>query len=884
MRNEKLEFMDLSERLPAASKLKAAGLAWNAAFTAGPEICGGKGYNLGRLDRYGFRIPRGGVIPACWYEEVLRQVPQGILALVRVVKAESVTEPTVAAVLAEIRLALETAEIPATLASGLAAFLEQQGLREATVAVRSSATAEDGARASFAGIHRSFLNVRGVDAILQAVLGCYASLWTPQALAYRRRMNFGDDEVWCAVVICEMVHAQGAHEPYCAGVGFTFDPLSGRRDLMVIDAARGSGEAVVSGAVDPQRIVFRNVKGRLLREGHSGGPTLLPPGRERELAHQLFRLHWAFGDGQDPQDVEWAYDGKDIWFLQVRPATNVRRFLPAAVSALPRHWSTANIKDAVPGVVCTMSWSFLKEAVDAVAFAGPISAGYPLETGAELVRRFQGRAYFELTLMQWVMYDALGLLPAQVVQAIGGHQPEIPVPGDPNRGRDGRRRMMARLRLLRKLWGIERELARVVRNRDTRLREIRHLDLSQLTTRSLMVWYGHLALQADSMDLTVGLANSAEGPWELSLEAALKPVFGDQARSLLGRLLAGTGSVTSAEHGYAMFQLAAAARADRVAMAWLESRAPATEWVNLPERSAFRMELARFLENYGHRAVYEADYLNPRWAEDPSYVLEQVRYVLANPQTAAPRDAAQRVREEAERTVRRASGRRAPVIFWLARKLRRAMAVRESAKSAMAASVPPSKRVALEIGRRLTEAGHLDEPQQVFHLASADILCRLEGWWDGAGARELTSDRARQREAWLDEEAPPDVITEEPDGRVTAMPVFSGRDGEVWSGIGAAPGYARGVARIVHHPDQAHTLAAGEVLVAPSTDPGWTPLFLRASAIVMASGGYLSHGAIVAREYGIPAVVNLPGILTDLHDGDLLLVGGDSGRVVRESR
>jgi len=118
---------------------------------------------------------------------------------------------------------------------------------------------------------------------------------------------------------------------------------------------------------------------------------------------------------------------------------------------------------------------------------------------------------------------------------------------------------------------------------------------------------------------------------------------------------------------------------------------------------------------------------------------------------------------------------------------------------------------------------------------------------------------------------------------VTALPAFSRREGEVWSGIGAAPGRARGRARIIQHPSQAHTLQAGEVLVAPSTDPGWTPLFLRASAIVMASGGYLSHGAIVAREYGIPAVVNLTGILSELRRGDLLMVDGDAGRVVGES-
>jgi len=170
----------------------------------------------------------------------------------------------------------------------------------------------------------------------------------------------------------------------------------------------------------------------------------------------------------------------------------------------------------------------------------------------------------------------------------------------------------------------------------------------------------------------------------------------------------------------------------------------------------------------------------------------------------------------------------------------------------------------------------------VFHFAAVDVLCWLEGLWDGAGARELAQDRAQQRDAWLAEDAPPDVITEEADGRMTAVPVVSGPDGETWTGIGAAPGRARGPARIIMHPRDGNLLQAGEVLVAPSTDPGWTPLFLRTSAIVMATGGYLSHGAIVAREYGIPAVVNLPGVLTELRNGDVLTVDGDGGQVIRE--
>src|SRR6185369_2873887 len=210
-------------------------------------------------------------------------------------------------------------------------------------------------------------------------------------------------------------------------------------------------------------------------------------------------------------------------------------------------------------------------------------------------------------------------------KSIGGHQPEIPVPGNPLEGPEGSRRKKAGLRLMRRIWGVEREVSGVVAKREQRLSRIRSVDLTQLTTRGLLDAKNQFHMVHDGMDITVGIANSAEGPWELMLEQALKPLFGDQARATMGKLLAGTGSVTSAEHGYAVYQLAAAARTDPAAIEWLASPAPGTDWVKLPAGSAFRAALERFLQEFGHRAVYEADYLNPRWAEDPTYILDQVR-------------------------------------------------------------------------------------------------------------------------------------------------------------------------------------------------------------------------------------------------------------------
>ena len=288
----------------------SAFLGWGEACKAGAAVCGGKGYNLARLARYGFRVPRGGVLAA-------------------------------GAPVAEIRPGLE-----------------QFGLLDAKLAVRSSATAEDSARASFAGIHRSFLNVRGVEAVMLAAQGCIDSLQKPEAIVYRRRMGFRDEEVQCAVVICEMVEAR------CAGVAFSCDPATGRRDLILIDAAEGLGEAVVSGRVNPQRILWRNQGGRFSRQGGEGRLATLPEDIEEELVYLVQRSHWALGEGQEPQDIEWAYDGQHLWLLQARPVTRVPRvgwpeelqycpaIRPRVTSRMPYRVWCRNF----PGVFSATSW------------------------------------------------------------------------------------------------------------------------------------------------------------------------------------------------------------------------------------------------------------------------------------------------------------------------------------------------------------------------------------------------------------------------------------------------------------------------------------------------------------------------------------------------
>jgi pyruvate,water dikinase len=371
------------------------------------------------------------------------------------------------------------------------------------------------------------------------------------------------------------------------------------------------------------------------------------------------------------------------------------------------------------------------------------------------------------------------------------------------------------------------------------------------------------------------------------LRSLLEWLFPGRGTAMLNALSAGSGGVTSAEHGYRLEEVAAAARDDADARAYLaDANANPHGWRQFPAGSPFRTALERFLADFGHRALYEAEISNPRWNDDPSFLLDEVRRRLEGEALPDRRAAARATRQAAEAELRRRTWLLRPLLRALLKRHRLGQASREAAKSTIVALFEPVRLIGLEIGHRLAVAGQLDDPEQIFDLAYPDIEAYLLGEWDGRGARERSAAARARAAAWM-KETPPEVIIVAVDGRpvrqasgVRGQEPGGNESGQELRGVGVAAGRAAGAARVVCHPREAHCLQNGEVLVAPSTDPGWTPLFLRASAVVMETGGYLSHGAIVAREYGIPAVVNIPGLLDRVRDGQHLLVDGDAGKVI----
>lgn len=737
-----------------------------------------------------------------------------------------------------------------SLSDELFAALETAGLAAVPLAVRSSALEEDGTRHSFAGIHSSVLNVVGRDATEKAVRRVVASYDSATARAYRDRIGIAPAGPKAAVLLCEMVGAPDGL-PVCAGVAFTCDPVSGSLDHVVVELVPGIADKLVDGSATPHRAHIALRSGEIVADAAFGG--LLPDDRLRELVRTALRIEWALNDGDDLRryDIEWAYDGARLFIVQARPVTTLD-----AADRLPveQIWSQANLTEVLPGILSPFSWSLNRPGIRWVLLEPFKAAGDDVPENLTLVKRVDGRPFIELSALQWLGWVNFGTPPASINENLGGEQPEIAL----SSRRPGIAEMLKRGR---QALGLLRQLMRLDARLAPRFVEIRQA-VGVYTDRSLAdrdraeVAEAWRQLTDLSLGIPLGLAASAAVPWLTMAHALLDPRLGpDGTRALIGGLMAGRRGTVSAEHAYLLARLG-----------------------RLTDASAKIAARADFLERFGHRGFDELELENPRWRDNPAALQALERQLAAAPDMTDR--IALRAREAAAGLAKLSWWRR-PLARFFARKIAAGFAIREEARSESVRLLGAFRMLALDVGHRLSVDGKLTVPEDVFLLTAPDLMAYLEGDWDGSGADRLAASRRAQRDYWYSLPNPPAIIRSS-GANDAAMPPPDqdfGLGDHALQGIGVSPGQASGAARIIRDPREAAHFAPGDILVARATDPAWTPLFLTAGAIVVENGGYLSHGAIIAREFGIPAVVNLPGVLERLSDGQQLCVDGSQGRV-----
>jgi pyruvate,water dikinase len=816
------------------------------------DLAGGKAVNLARLARMGMPVPPGFCITTHGYRAFVRANSIGGVI------EKSLSELDAAAAAGRIRAAFTAGAIPPELAAEIAEGYQGLGGR---VAARSSATSEDQKHGSSAGNQATVLNVEGLPALFHAVRECWASLWTQRAMVYRRQLQIAESSVALAVFVQRMVDAR------LSGVLFTVEPVTGDRKLLVLEACRGLGEALVSGAATPDRYVVDRATLELHEERLASDDSIrLDRVRLQTLVRMALAIEAHFGA---PQDIEWSIDQEgQVHILQARPVTT----LVDKPSPAPPH---VNWDSPIPGA----HWIRLGGGMT-VYLPGPVS---PLYSTAQLP------AIFRLLDAQHVQMGVRSLEPSYALingffyARQGCHTGLGAILWPFHYFKESRRRAR---------WWRERALPAQL----AQLSLLSEVDLREASAKQLLA---HVE--------TILAFNAAA--WDTAVRTSVAWIFGELLfRGVLDWFvrplkdvdpivfLRGFASQTMAgERERQVLIQHASESSEIIACLTQHSAAEALEQLaRLPSGSRWLEELERFARTYGHAAARH-DYLHPSPADDLTASIQAIQTSLAvgGSGIAERQQLVAREREKATSQAMEALAR-AP--------LRRALFRRALAWAQEGASIredvffhalrgwPLARGAILEQGRRMTRAGVLAAPEDVFFLMWDELREILEQ--PDAPAthwRQLVAKRRQEYETRSRLLPPPRVPAQGTPlglpGRLkmklkrllVGAPVEN--DADHLHGSPASPGTVTGPARIIHSTAEFGRLRAGDVLVAQATTPEWIPAFAVVAAVVTDSGGPLSHSSIVAREFGIPAVMGVLVATRTIMEGQLISVNGSLGLV-----
>jgi phosphohistidine swiveling domain-containing protein len=859
-------------------------------------LVGGKGANLGEMTRAGFPVPGGFCVTTEAFRAFLEGAGDTAALFARLAALNPADTEAVRRAGDETRARLRAAPIPDDVARAVEAAWRDAGA-EHSYAVRSSATAEDLPGASFAGQQDTYLNVRGREALLEKVRDCWVSLFTDRAITYRARNGFDHRRVLLSVVVQRMVL------PEVSGILFTADPIDGRRHVVSIDAGFGLGEALVSGLVSAdlykvdkrtgdlieKKIARKALAIRPLQDGGTRQEALpadrqaqasLTDAQARDLAALGGRIEAHYGT---PQDIEWCLEGSRFFVVQSRPITTLFPLPDPAPSGgrLRVYVSFGHAQvmtDALPPYarsVCRRLFPFMRD--DGGNSLAMAQAG--------------GRLYIDpsdllrVDLLGEAMPRILAAVDALIADAVREvvHRPEF---GYGTGSRWGAVRRVLPLMgpiFVNAMWRLW-----VQAPEGTTASALEYIDATIEKERAALEAAAPGAARYDAACTQAsGLFMNVFRVIPILLSAVL-------AQLLLNRLLRGRGvdrELVSFAQGLdgnvttgmdlELGDLADLARGAPAVVAHLRSADPRRALDTVGEVEGgdeFLRAMQGFLGKYGMRCGSEIDISRPRWREDPAPLVQMLVGNLARGERGAHRAHYARLKEQslaaAARMIAAVTPMKRPLVRRLVRVCRQNLAIREHPKFLLIRWFDLMKRVTLECAEILVRERRLEARDDVYFLTVEEVRDALHG-----SRADLKARVAERREAHARHRAmvPPRVMTSE--GEILNKR-HAGRDlpPGALAGSPVSPGVVEGKARVVRDPATA-VLEAGEILVAPFTDPGWTPLFINARGLVMEVGGLMTHGSVVAREYGIPAVVCVLDATTTIETGQTIRVNGDEGYV-----
>jgi len=827
------------------------------------ETVGGKGLNLMRLTRAEMPVPPGFIVSTKAFIDFVQfnhldeKLKDTFSALEQ--------GRTLAEASDEIRLAFEHGEFPAELAEDIAdAYLNLGkicGKVDLPIAVRSSATAEDLAEASFAGQQDTYLNVYGKQGLLEAIRRCFGSLWTERAIDYRRRQGLEPLSAQLAVVVQQMIFAEAA------GVAFTADPVSGAANLMVIDAVYGLGEALVSGLVTPDHMVVDKQSGTLFSYSVASKTEMIVSisnGTEQQSVSQLKRrrrvldkkqIHalWQLGRNIEavyghPQDLEWCLANGNLYIVQARPITTLPK--------MPVTWGA-------PGEGLWLHGGGTFEMI-----TEPIS---PL---------------FETFLFP-VFYRAISKMLADI--GLDSVLPEIPY-----RVVNGFIYLHMQIRL--RPW----HLVGVIKDFALHLDSMKDQESEQTLYRETVARLSQpdlFTLTGEQLLMRMNALGEAGMRYWLQIMKLVQVIYRQekafanfynrhvrQAADPQPEIFLRGQKIMPWEAECSTFELARLAEklnlvklfteeADRIETQQ-EDNSALQEW-----NAALNAHLAR----YGHQ-ISSFDLLLPTLFDDPRPILSAIRSFLNGGESPYLRQEQMVLEREqaAALALSRLSKRNKRKFTQLLEIAQHAARTRENALFDVGLAWTQMYHCALELGSRLSQMNVLTHAEDVFWLTIDEIDAALSAPLSLAA---IAAERQARNQGLSKVNAPYLLPIGSKSafwwGWIFPTPELQRHpDAHTLIGLGVSPGKVTGVARVIHSLDEMDLLNPGEILVTRTTTPAWTPLFSRISGLVTDLGGPLAHGSIIAREVGIPAVMGTGNATQKIRDGQIITIFGSEGKIV----
>ncbi len=759
------------------------------------------------------------------------------------------------------------------------------------VAVRSSATAEDLPGASFAGQYTTFLNIEGKEELYQAIKKCWASLWNERAISYRAKQNIDDANLAHGVVVQRLIDSEKS------GLLFTANPVNGRRDQVSLSSSWGLGEAIVSGEVEPDQWLISKKTGEVFSEYRATkkfktvrkqrGAETVPVEAEkqqeitlnREDRKELIELALKVEEYYEfPQDIEWAFAGGKFYLVQTRPITNLypmphpvdsdeelriymnfmlyRNALSAPLTPAgvdfwmhglsflnrkkrrkPVQWLKSSGGRIFVDVTEALRFKWIRKLIKGRRIPPMLDSEtmtlYSLAHVAEKEAEELEQNRKSLPALIWsfithVNWKVLLLRMSGRPQML--YAKLFPRKAAPKVAGDAYRRLAA-----------FKERRNNLQTLDQKLDFVEHEPFGLLLFLTLAPFL--------RMFHVLGSLNKAE-------DILLK--YTDDTSELIKVNRAVPNCITT-EMGMEMLEIAK--RLDRSG----------------EDPSPGHTEIERFLKKYGHRSSEEVDVGTSSWRENPAFVVNTIQSYIQNKtyQEAIPKF--YRDQEEAEQAIESITTQlREKRAWWDARKVKKLLrehreffGLREMPKFVLVQALEEMRGVFREIGETLAAEGRLDHRDDVFFVSLQDIR-------SGVQLKEKVRQNREEYRREMQRTSVPRVITSTGE---TIIAVNEGDADNVCVGIPASAGVYEGVVKILKRPNEGSKLKQGEILVTMSTDPSWTPLFLKIGGLIMDGGSTMSHGAVVAREYGVPAVVGVGNATSILKDGQKVRINGESGAI-----